>query len=101
MHASVGLSFDKQTSRDSFKARKGYDTPMGPHEKRFESFNTINTSVTKYKEQDLAPPFYKSQSRQQLEDFESKIHQKVLHTYDVDYSLVLPGNSGRVPDFSK
>jgi hypothetical protein len=42
---------------------KGYETPEGPHDKRFESFHSINTFSTKYKESDLAPPFEKSPSR--------------------------------------
>jgi hypothetical protein len=58
-----GLSFDKQTSRDSFSKRLGYETPEGPHYNRFENFKTINTSISKYKDIDSVPPFFKGVSR--------------------------------------
>ena len=67
-----GFSFDNQITRDSFKVRKGYETVEGPHENRFQSFKTINTSVTKYRDHDIVVPFSKDLSRQHLIDLEYK-----------------------------
>lgn len=57
------LPFDKQPDREVYKLQRGFSSPMGPHYKRFATFKTINTSITKYPNQDLSAPFDKTPSR--------------------------------------
>ena len=60
------------SSRESYLKMRGFDQSEGPHEKRFESFNGVTTTCSKYKDSDTAPPFSMSPSREYLEIREEK-----------------------------
>jgi len=83
----AGLSFDKQTTRESFKLMKGYESPAGPHEKRFESLQV------KTKTAHLVP-FGINLSRQQLQEIE-RIDRN-MHDYDINRNLVQERTLGNV-----
>ncbi len=101
LHNKCLVSFDKQTTRESYKKLRGYTSPEGPHEGRFESFNSIHSGSSKYQKINIGGSFVKNTSRQQLELRESKFNLKNGNQYDVNIDSVRSKLAVGIIDFSR